>query len=363
MDRGCITYSAAYLAGAYLGNVMAIPFSVSATVMALLLLLCMISKKRYTLFIAASHLALMVAGCTGYRLAESNRELPQSQLKTHILSKASSIKEKTESYLEKFTADKENHSTLCALVLGSKYGLEKGLISAYSKAGAMHILALSGLHVGIIYTIIGMLLSPLLLIPRGKYIKEIAVLLFLAIYSLVCGAPPSVVRASTMIILYRIGINSFRNVSRWDALALSALAIGVFSPLQISSAGFQLSYAAVIGISLIFPTLNEAFREIAGADSISGRTTRRLLQKIWDNISISICCQAATLPFVLYYFGNVANHFIITNMVAIPVATAVLYTFSLLITFQWIPFANGALTALLNFFIELLNDSVIYISN
>ena len=82
--------------------------------------------------------------------------------------------------------------------------MEKELKQSYSRAGAMHILALSGLHTGIIYTILGTLLSPLLLLPCGYIIKEILTLVLLVIYALVCGAPPSVVRACTMIIIYRI---------------------------------------------------------------------------------------------------------------------------------------------------------------
>lgn len=363
MDRGCITYSAAYIAGIYLGNLIILPFSLSATILVSLLILCIASKKRYRTFLTASHLAIAVTGATACNLALSQQDSTHNRLHNFIFSKSSCVKDKTESYLEKFCNCKENHATLCALAIGGKGELDKELLNSYSNAGAMHILALSGLHIGIIYAILGTLLTPLHLAAQGKIIKEIILLLFLVIYSLVCGAPPSVVRASTMIIVYRIGKRSFRDVSKWDSLALSALVIGIFSPLQVCSAGFQLSYAAVIGISLIFPVCNSAFNKMARLVSISNEATKLILKKVWENIAISICCQIATIPFILYHFGNVPSHFIVTNIVAVPLATAILHIFSLLLIFQWIPFANCILNFLLNFFIELLNSSIIFISD
>lgn len=363
MDRGCITYSACFLAGEYLGIYFTVPFPVAASIIILLFILSIQNKKNAATFIITTHMAIAVAGFSRYNLAESNQDLPDSNITLLISSKTDSIRKNTEEYLKKFCQTKENHGTLCALTLGSKDFMEKELKQSYSRAGAMHILALSGLHTGIIYTILGTLLSPLLLLPCGYIIKEILTLVLLVIYALVCGAPPSVVRACTMIIIYRIGIRSFRNVSKWDAIAVCAMATGILFPMQIGSIGFQLSYAAVFGISLLFPVCNGSFKNLmAGSKSIPP-TLKHTIQKLWSNIALSVCCQITTLPLVLYHFGYSSSFFLITNLIAIPLATGILYLFVILMALQWLPFADEIIAPTLNFLITLMNGAVTYISN
>lgn len=363
MERGCITYSIAYLtgiiaAGAFSGHLF-LPF----IAVAILIPLCIVCRKNRLPFIIISHLILFSAGAGGYSIAKETENMPNGKLVSGIAWKAASAKQHTSIYLKKFASLPNNHAILCALTIGEKNDMDKNLKNAYSRAGALHILALSGLHVGIMYTILQTLLFPLKLFPAIRWLTDAFSILFVLLYVIVSGCSPSVIRAGTMIVIYKIGKLTFRDISKWDSIALSALIIGVAAPLQVSSIGFQLSYAAVLGISFLYPICRSSFTTIFRQPGGIWRLPYISVLKLWENISISVCCQIATLPILLYHFRESAQFFLITNLVAIPLATAILYTFVLAVTLQWIPLANTLLIELLNFFINIMNSSINYISN
>ncbi len=363
MDRGCITYSIAYIMGILLAQPFSTGLPYCTAILFLLLILSFSTKNNTRIFLLVSHLAIFCAGAGAYSLAKGNKDLPPDKFTSTIKEKAESAQEKVSAHLRRYAGDENSHSVLCALTVGNKDNMDKGLKEAYSCAGAMHILALSGLHVGIIYSIVEKVLVPLSIFPAGRYIRTGISLMLLLCYSILSGCSPSVMRACTMIFIYKIAASSFRHTDKWDALGLSALTLGVFSPLQVCSIGFQLSYAAVIGIGAMYPICHKAFMQICKPGRILQGTLYRITLAIWDSISISVCCQMAVLPLIIIHFGESAQYFIITNLIAIPLASIILHIFVFTVALQWIPPINDILTYCLNFCLELLNGAILFISN
>ena len=363
MERGCITYSIAYLTGVITAGLFLPCHLLPIPAVALLLPLCIIFRKKAMPFIIFSHLAIFSAGVGSYTIAKEKENIPKSTIISSLTGKAATAQHNASVYLKMFASSPDNHAILCALTIGSKKEIGKDLKNAYSNAGALHILALSGLHVGIMYSILQTIMFPLKLIPAFKWLTYVFSFLFILLYISVSGFSPSVVRAGTMIAIYKIGKATFRDVGKWDAIALSALITGIMSPLQVCSIGFQLSYAAVAGISLLYPTCSNSFAIIFKRPSSSWKFIYPAAVKLWECISISICCQIATLPVLLYHFGGIAQYFLITNLLAVPLATAILYIFVLSLAFQWVPFADNMLTGLLNVLINYMNNIIICISS
>jgi competence protein ComEC len=226
----------------------------------------------------------------------------------------------------------------------------------------MHVLALSGLHIGIVFTLIYNILKIFSIFPKGRYFTDAAAILFIFLYSAATGFSPSVTRASIMIFIYRIACNTFRNTDKWDAIALSAMIIGIISPLQIFTIGFQLSYAAVGAIALLFPACKEAFSVVFPIGGSLKGLTRKGCEYIWNTLAISVCCQIATAPLVLYYFGNIPQYFLLANIIAVPLATIILYNLTLAILLHNIPIIGDWLISILNWFVVVLNCSMEYLS-
>ena len=363
MDRGCITYSIVYITGILLAKNLHASFALCAALMLPLIVLSLYTRKETGIFLIVTHLAFFCSGICSYTLAKEKEDMLPCNISVIVQEKAFAAQEKASAHFRRFVPAEDSHSILCALTIGKKGYIEKDLKAAYSSAGAMHILALSGLHVGIIYSIIQTIMVPLSFLPAAKWIKGSVSLLFIFIYCIFSGCSPSVVRACTMIFIYKIAESTFRNTGKWEAIALSALAIGIIAPLQVWSIGFQLSYAAVTGIALLYPPCREAFLQIWNPHKKSLRFLHSITLKIWESISISVCCQITTLPLLLLYFGESAQYFIITNLIAIPLATAILHVFALLLLFQWIPFVDNMLIYCLNFLIETMNKAIIFISS
>ncbi len=362
MDRGVLTYAAAFIAGA----ASALLFTCSQTIMAALTLLfgilTFLLKKHPITFIVCSHLAFITAGagiCTTEKHSCPSRQLPAI---TQLNATAEKMQEAATNHLKRIAHTQQTHATLCAIAVGEKSFMGKELKKSYSAAGAMHVLALSGLHIGIAFAIIYTLLLPLAAIPYGGIARNIIAIIVIVGYSIFSGCSPSVIRAATMIILYRIAAGKFRHITNWDAIAISAMAILTFSPLQLKNIGFQLSYCAVMGIAMLFPTCNLAFKQMVPQWKGYKKFLWKGIYWLWCSIAISVCCQIATLPASLYHFGYSAPYFLLANLVAVPLATGILYTLTLTLCLQWIPFVGEWCIELLNMLISLLNSAVMYIS-
>jgi competence protein ComEC len=201
-----------------------------------------------------------------------------------------------------------------ALILGIKDHLENDLTKAYASAGAMHVLAVSGLHVGIVFLILNYLLKPLKQLPHGNWIVFCLHLFGLWSYALITGFSPSVLRAVTMFSIVTLAGTSARSSNIYNTIALSALILLLREPNFIFAVGFQLSYAAVLGIIYLQPKIYNLWIP-----------KYRLIDWAWQITAVSVAAQMATFPLGLYYFHQFPSYFFISNLLVIPAVGLILH--------------------------------------
>lgn len=217
-------------------------------------------------------------------------------------------------WISALVPDADAQGVLRALTIGDRGGLSRDLRDAYRDSGAMHLLALSGLHVGLVYALLRQLLAPLGGLPAVRLLRSLVVLGFLWTYAVITGLSASIVRAVLMISFYELSTWLSGGRDALTALAGSAFLLILFRPESPRDIGFQLSYAAVLSILLLHPRLNACLQ-----------TRSRLLGKLWELLSISICCQATCGVLAWLYFGTFPRYFLLTTLLAVPLTPAVLY--------------------------------------
>ena len=208
----------------------------------------------------------------------------------------------------------ETCNIINALITGEKSGISPDVKEAFRTSGASHILALSGLHLGIIYVMIRKPLAFIGNTPFAKALKSVITISICSFYTLASGAGPSIVRALIFIIISEITLLTHRKSSLTSTLMTAMLIQLVIEPSSIREVGFQLSYAAVAGIALIYPKLSSFWPGNGFDDNIMTRG----LRWIWNSAALSISCQLTTGPLAYIYFGSLPLHFILTNLIALP---------------------------------------------
>ena len=216
--------------------------------------------------------------------------------------------------------DRSSNALISALVTGDKSMLPQKTTDAFRASGAAHILALSGLHLGIIYGILKSLLS----IGGHKFftraVQSLLIVVSCGFYTLATGAGPSIVRAFLFILLGESASLSgrLRNTGSilWSALLIQL----IFNPLSVRSVSFQLSYAAMVGIAYIFPYLRNFWPEE------NEGYARKGLKWIWNSAALSIACQITTAPVAWIYFGTLPSYFILTNLISLPLTSLIIPT-------------------------------------
>ena len=208
---------------------------------------------------------------------------------------------------------------LSALTLGYREDLDKNVQRSFSVSGAMHILAVSGLHTGIVWGIVIWMLTlggwrkPLWEEKYKRWWVNISAIVLIWLYAFVTGLSPSVMRSALMLSFFGVSSLLERYTSRWNPLFAAAVIILMINPLALWSVSFQLSFAAVVGIMLVG---NRMQRVVV----LRGR----VLQYIGGLLMISIAAQVGTIPLTMYYFGQTSNYFALTNLLVIPMAFVVL---------------------------------------
>lgn len=361
MGRGVITYSISYISGIYICYISGVQISNNLFIFILIsaiLILTLLNKlkKRSSLFLFFAQCIFFSLGINAYYL--SGKEDSHSGTENTRWEITNLAAEE----LKKFTPEQQEHSILCALSLGIKEYIPKDIKNSYSNAGVMHILALSGMHIGIVYLIINSLLFPLNLNYKLRRIKYAISIAFICIYALATGASPSITRATIMIVIYSISHFFSRKSDKWNNLALCALIMGIINPDDVTQIGFQLSFAAIIGIIGIYPTIEKSITIIYN-NLEWNRTIKFITKKILEIIGISISCQITTLPFTIYYFGTNAQYFLISNLIAIPLTTIILYLLVLAIATFWCEPLNQCICKALIISIKSMNLLIDFISN
>ncbi|MBU2650888.1 MAG: ComEC family competence protein, partial [Bacteroidetes bacterium] len=226
-----------------------------------------------------------------------------------------SFREKLNRILMFYITDPENAAIARAMLLGDDEGLSEDQRKAFSGAGAMHVLCVSGLHVGVVYLLINALLGKL---KRKRWTNIIRVSLLLAsiwMYALITGMSPSVMRAATMLSFIISGQVYRQRPDIYNSIAASAFFLLLTNPGIIFSLGFQLSYLAVIGIVSFQPLLYQTLY-----------CRWKITAKIWALITVSIAAQAFTAPLAIYHFHQFPSYFLLTNLVVVPLSSLVIYT-------------------------------------
>lgn len=251
------------------------------------------------------------------------------------------------SILQKHGLEGREFAVGAALILGYSDELDPEIMRAYASSGALHVLSVSGLHVGIMYVVVAWLLSFLDKFKRGNIVKAILLLAFLAFYAMITGLSPSVLRASVMFgfIVIAKAFNYHTNI--YNTLAVSAMSLLIYDPYLVMQVGFQLSYLAVIGIVTFQPLLVDLWEP-----------KTKLMSWIWEITCVSIAAQIATAPLGFLYFHQFPVYFMISNLIVIPVSTGILYVGLVTLLSSFIPVLCDYLTLILKWMIIVLNKSV-----
>ena len=209
--------------------------------------------------------------------------------------------------LEKSNFNKAELHVAIALILGQQQDISPEIIKDYQYAGAVHILSVSGLHIGFILLFVTFLLKPFPNTRRGSFIKLIIILFSLSSFGLIAGLAPSVLRSVTMFSFVAIGMYLRRSTNIFHTLLVSILLILLFEPSFLFDVGFQLSYFALFFILWLQPLLAQLWS-----------TKNKFGNYFWEILTVSFAAQIGTLPLSMYYFHQFPGLFFLTNLVIIP---------------------------------------------
>ena len=224
-----------------------------------------------------------------------------------LLGKASSAREHIISKLKQESFGKDELAVIQALLLGQRDDISESTYNNYTNAGAVHILAVSGLHVGILLLILQFVLSPLERLPKGKTLKLSLIVLLLWGYAFIAGLSPSIIRAVTMFSFVAYAMYLNRPTNSFNIIALSMFFILLVKPLLLFQVGFQMSYAAVLAIVWVYPKLQRFWFP----DNL-------IIRKTWQLLSVSIAAQLGVLPISLFYFHQFPALFFVSNLLIVP---------------------------------------------
>ncbi len=264
-----------------------------------------------------------------------------------------SAREKILDILKKNIGDNKDELGIAeALLIGYTNDLDNDLVQAYSNTGVVHVIAISGMHLGLIYVMLVWVFGKLPFIKKSKIIQVVLILSCLWLFSLLTGASASVLRSAVMFSCIAIGKNFFKQASIFNSLAASAFILLCYNPYYLWDVGFQLSYLAVIGI-IIFqkPIYNTIYIK------------NKYVNEVWKLVAISIAAQLLTFPICIYYFHKFPNLFILTNIIAVPLSSLILYLEIAMISLCWIPFIGTWLGKLTQWLVWLMNKIILFVND
>jgi len=254
--------------------------------------------------------------------------------------------------LKKYNFKKDELSIINAIILGQRKDISKELMNNYIGAGAIHILAVSGLHIGILLLILNFIFKPIEYLKKGKLIKVIIIIILLWSYAFIAGLSPSIIRATSMFTAISIGNNLNRKTSTLHSLFISLFILLLLNPLYIFQVGFQLSYLAVFSIVYFYPLFIKLYNP-----------NFWLFRKLWQLFSISVSAQVGVLPLSLFYFHQFPSLFFASSMVIIPFLGLILSFGILVIILSVFNILPIALANIFSWIIHQMNLFIEFISN
>lgn len=237
----------------------------------------------------------------------------------------------------------DEHGIVSAMLLGERNQLDHSMKSEFSKAGIMHILAISGLHVGLILLFLNTSLFFLSGTNSLRTLRTLLVVFLLWLYAWMTGFSPSVVRATMMFSFFTLGQLTSRKANSYNILAFTAFVMLMLNPYNIFEVGFQLSFIAVLSILFFYPKIY------------------RLMQfgyfipdKLWQIISVSLAAQILTFPLTIFYFHQFSTWFLLANLIAIPVVFLIVLSSLTLLVISQFAFICGYIGLIINYLIHFL---------
>ena len=329
------------MAGMLFASYLVIPFTLFPLLVAVVLLaFCL---RRYeNLQSAVLCLCMVVLGAL---LMQRARQEPPSvsrldRSKTYFLERRAKLLDR----LSESGVDGSAYAVVAAMALGDKSQLTTELRDAYAISGASHILALSGLHLGIIYTLLSLLLSR----RRWQMVSQIVIIVSIWLFVFLVGLSASVVRSAVMVSIYALLSLGHRDKLSVNTLAFAAIVMLLLNPMSLFDVGFQLSFMAVLTILLFYPLLESLWSQPFLLD-------HRLFRWLWTMLAVSCAAQIGVAPLIAYYFGRFSCYFLLANLIVVPAATLILYL-SLLVLL--IP----SLAYLLIYIVDALNQLLSWIA-
>lgn len=245
----------------------------------------------------------------------------------------------------------EELAIINALLLGQRQDISEEVMQNFQKAGAVHILAVSGLHIGIIMLLLNFLLKPLEILKKGSEIKLVFVVLFLWFFAFVAGLSPSVVRAVTMFTAVAIALTSKNTINTYKTLIISIFILLLINPYYLFEVGFQMSYLAVFFIVWLQPLLYKIWKP-----------KLKLVDYSWQLLTVSTAAQLGVLPLSLYYFHQFPGLFFMSNLIIIPFLGMILGVGILIILLASLKILPPFLALFYEKIIFLLNQTVGWIA-
>lgn len=294
--------------------------------------------KRYSLFQGVTHQV--------YLTSQDFTVLPAEE-KTVLQNFIYNTRSWVVAILKKYIPGDKESGLAEALLIGYKDDLDKKLVEAYSNTGVVHIIAISGLHLGIIYWLLLAITKPLKQRKNLVWLRLPLTIAALWMFTLLAGAQPSVLRSAIMFTVIAIGQLAARRSSIYNTMAASAFTLLCINPFWLWDVGFQLSYTAVLSIVIFYrPIYNWFYFKNKGMDFF------------WSLTAVTIAAQLLTLPISIYHFHQVPLLFLFTNFVAVPLSSVVLIGEIALCVFSFLPTVAGFVGAMLAKFIYWMNSYI-----
>lgn len=238
-----------------------------------------------------------------------------------------------------------------ALILGQRQDINPTIYNNFINAGAVHILAVSGLHIGIILLILNTLTKPLLYFKNGRALRPLLIVVILWAFAIIAGLSPSVTRAVAMFSLISIGMHFKRHTNIYNTLFSSAFILLIVNPFFLFEVGFQLSYAAVLSIVSIQPLIYKAWQP-----------RYKLIDKLWQILTVTVAAQIGVAPISLFYFHQFPGLFLLSNLVILPFLGLILGLGLLVVILGLFKMIPPVLKDAFSWVIELLNQFVNWIA-
>jgi len=252
----------------------------------------------------------------------------------------------------KFHIRGDEFGVLAALTLGYTDALQPDVRASYTATGVVHILSVSGMHVGVIYVVMVFLLGFMDKTQGLKVLKALFIMLFLWGYAFLSGMSLPVIRSTLMFSFVALATCFERKSQIYNTIFMSMLVMLLVQPASLYDVGFQLSYSSVLSIIFFKPVVDKIYNP-----------TNKLTRFAWTMFSVSLAAQLGTTPFTLYYFQQFPNYFLLTNFIAIPLSTLVIYLAMGLLFLSFVPYVSVGVGLLLNKSVWMLNFVIAAIQN